>query len=104
MSTRPHFPMYRTGIHETSAPPRPLRAGELQVVGSHMNFHVYFGTQRLAGPFKNIANAISAATAIERRSHIRERACLTCGTTFQSEGPHNRMCNSCRGGGYLEAI
>lgn len=27
----------------------------------------------------------------------RERTCLCCGRPFESEGPHNRMCNPCRG-------
>lgn len=25
-----------------------------------------------------------------------ERKCLGCGNTFDSEGPHNRLCNRCR--------
>jgi hypothetical protein len=25
-----------------------------------------------------------------------KRACLRCNKTFDSEGPHNRMCNPCR--------
>ena len=24
------------------------------------------------------------------------RKCITCGTVFNSEGPHNRMCPKCR--------
>ena len=27
----------------------------------------------------------------------RKRPCLCCGREFTSEGPHNRMCTSCRG-------
>ncbi|MBO6782125.1 MAG: hypothetical protein JJ899_02465 [Alphaproteobacteria bacterium] len=26
----------------------------------------------------------------------RERACMMCGTKFESEGWHNRLCGSCR--------
>lgn len=26
----------------------------------------------------------------------RERPCLCCNATFQSEGAHNRLCNTCR--------
>lgn len=26
----------------------------------------------------------------------RERACLCCGTGFESEGAHHRLCNACR--------
>lgn len=37
-----------------------------------------------------------------RRDHAkpkvvtRMRPCMTCGTTFESQGAHNRMCNFCR--------
>ena len=26
----------------------------------------------------------------------RRRPCITCGAPFDSEGPHNRMCDACR--------
>lgn len=38
----------------------------------------------------------AAAAQAARLSKCRERACLTCGTNFMSEGPHNRMCGPCR--------
>lgn len=28
----------------------------------------------------------------------RPRACLSCGTGFQSDGAHHRLCDGCRGG------
>lgn len=36
------------------------------------------------------------ADRLERRAKVRCRACLTCGSEFISEGPHNRMCAACR--------
>ncbi len=36
------------------------------------------------------------ADRLERRAMTRSRACLTCGSEFRSEGPHNRMCAACR--------
>ncbi len=30
------------------------------------------------------------------RGRVRVRPCLTCGTDFESEGAHNRMCAECR--------
>jgi hypothetical protein len=30
------------------------------------------------------------------RSRARPRSCLRCKIMFDSEGPHNRMCNRCR--------
>lgn len=32
----------------------------------------------------------------ETASRTVRRPCLCCGAPFQSEGPHNRMCNPCR--------
>lgn len=31
-----------------------------------------------------------------RRNGQQERKCMTCGAAFLSEGPHNRMCATCR--------
>ena len=38
------------------------------------------------------------------KARVRARPCMTCTDTFQSEGPHNRMCPGCRSrkrGGWL---
>lgn len=35
-------------------------------------------------------------TMREMERQTVERPCLTCGRPFDSEGPHNRMCNECR--------
>ena len=45
--------------------------------------------------------AICAARSLERRlaGTLRDRACLCCRTTFESEGPHNRLCSRCRSEG-----
>ena len=31
-----------------------------------------------------------------RQSASRRRPCMCCGTHFESEGAHNRLCNRCR--------
>lgn len=36
------------------------------------------------------------ADRLERLARRKRRACLTCGSEFTSEGPHNRMCAPCR--------
>ncbi len=36
------------------------------------------------------------ADRLERKARIRRRPCLTCGSQFDSDGPHNRMCPACR--------
>lgn len=37
-----------------------------------------------------------AAREIAQPPSPKRRACLTCGETFPSAGPHNRMCDACR--------
>lgn len=37
--------------------------------------------------------------ALSRRLKRGPRACLCCGAEFCSDGPHNRLCPICRGGG-----
>lgn len=34
-----------------------------------------------------------------RLAQAQRRPCLTCGAEFPSLGPHNRMCDGCRGKG-----
>lgn len=36
--------------------------------------------------------------AREREGALRKRPCITCRAVFVSEGPHNRMCVTCRSG------
>ena len=33
---------------------------------------------------------------LERDARKKERSCMTCRQPFMSEGPHNRMCGTCR--------
>lgn len=33
---------------------------------------------------------------IQRLRRARPRDCMACGETFESDGPHNRMCDPCR--------
>lgn len=40
--------------------------------------------------------AAAKADVHARRARIRVRPCLSCGCNFESEGPHNRMCKTCR--------
>lgn len=40
--------------------------------------------------------ADSYGRAARRAFRTSERACLCCGAAFESQGPHNRMCDHCR--------
>lgn len=56
--------------------------------------------ERTARSFANRNAALSARGHANRQAmaeqRCKERACLTCGKHFQSEGAHNRMCGPCR--------
>lgn len=41
-------------------------------------------------------DAIGAMTKLLKASRLVTRPCITCRKDFESEGPHNRMCPSCR--------
>lgn len=36
------------------------------------------------------------ADKLAARDQRQPRPCMTCGTSFMSDGAHNRMCNPCR--------
>lgn len=40
--------------------------------------------------------AMESERAKDKPREIRKRPCLCCGVTIDSEGPHHRMCGSCR--------
>lgn len=40
--------------------------------------------------------AANIAAKMARETKFRTRKCLRCSEMFMSEGPHNRMCPSCR--------
>lgn len=50
------------------------------------------------GRYSSRELAEQAAVRDWQRRNAKERACLTCGDLFKSEGPHNRMCQPCRTG------
>lgn len=43
---------------------------------------------------KDVADGI--ILRLERQEKMRTRPCLRCGEDFESEGPHNRLCDICR--------
>lgn len=60
-------------------------------------YAVFDGKDRLSGANNRaIAEAIRDRIARERSPQMRVRPCLCCGKDFTSEGPHNRMCGTCR--------
>jgi len=40
--------------------------------------------------------AHEALERLKRQAQHKTRKCMTCSSSFMSDGPHNRMCKSCR--------
>lgn len=54
------------------------------------------GGERVWGPYSIKYVAENARDRIEREARRERRPCITCGSTFTSDGPGNRMCGKCR--------
>lgn len=50
----------------------------------------------VTGRYSFKAEAEIRLDKIRRRAAARVRPCLSCNTRFASEGPHNRLCTTCR--------
>ena len=56
-------------------------------------------TNSVMARFSLLQHRAAESTARQRQAErIKVRACLCCGKSFKSEGPHNRLCDSCRRG------
>lgn len=53
----------------------------------------------VSAPRTTRAQAVDLVEELTRRALRKTRACMCCGVSFVSEGPHNRLCNPCRGQG-----
>lgn len=81
---------------------RPWRRWTAEEEATLLDMHNRgFGTKEIARVLGRGAASVYAKLPHNdakkpRRSTRRERACMTCGTKFMSEGNHNRMCTRCR--------
>lgn len=75
---------------------KPIALGSLDIRGCGQGWAVFDGDAQLTRTYSCSYSAAGAATRLERQSREQARACLTCGETFVSEGPHNRLCSRCR--------
>lgn len=48
------------------------------------------------------AHAAQRLAQLQKLAMRRERPCLTCRRQFLSEGPHHRMCGTCRRGSAMD--
>lgn len=67
-----------------------------EVEGTGTSIFVKKDGQIFLGPFWTRDRAEEICDELERSSKHRVRPCMTCSTPFNSEGPHNRMCDHCR--------
>ncbi len=62
-------------------------------------FAVFRGRKCVSTPSYSMEMAqqkLSVLEAQDKRAGRKIRPCITCGETFPSEGPANRMCDKCR--------
>ncbi len=60
---------------------------------------VFEGGTQITGLFPHehqARKAMQAERAKEKPREVRRRPCMCCGVTIESEGPHHRMCGTCR--------
>lgn len=86
------------GIVPASAPPR-FEVREKRMNGMRRWQVVRDGRaiMRTCWTFNAASMAADSYDRAARKAlRASERACLSCGAAFESQGPHNRMCDHCR--------
>lgn len=72
-------------------------SADLQVSGKNTSFWISSGGRTVAGPYTTEISALAALRGVARRIRpVRPVACLCCRKLFNSTGPGNRLCPSCR--------
>lgn len=66
------------------------------VRGCGRSFSVFCDNTEIAGPFVSRNHALERLEKEKRRTRQKSRHCITCGQSFLSDGPGNRMCDKCR--------
>lgn len=92
---------------ETVSPPNP-KSGPFHAVGSAMNGWyivggngIRFGRQykKNGEPYSRLSYVVAVCATLNGVAKVaagHQRACMCCGKSFESEGPHNRLCGPCR--------
>ncbi|GAB4539426.1 MAG: hypothetical protein Tsb0024_10030 [Ruegeria sp.] len=68
----------------------------IEVLGSGNSFAAFRDGKQITRRYWNKETALRAAERIEKQRQVRNRKCLNCAQVFRSEGPHNRLCTTCR--------
>lgn len=76
----------------------------LQVLNSGAGNSRWFVADAKGKPLKGCVSSREIAERqideMRREAQRKTRSCMTCGTSFRSEGNHNRMCDRCRSSAY----
>lgn len=76
--------------------PDNARPDDFEVRGHGYTWYVIFRGIPITRDYRYFHKAQEACDAMARRARIKDRPCITCGTSFPSEGIGNRMCDKCR--------
>lgn len=71
-------------------------APDFSIVRSSGAYFVAQGDKHVHGPSHSRQTAEDAKARLIREARSSKRKCMTCPEIFMSEGPHNRLCTSCR--------
>jgi len=68
---------------------------EPQVISESGKSYVYIDGRKVHGPTTHEL-ALRKVEALTREKNSKTRKCMNCRAEFTSEGPHHRMCTTCR--------
>ena len=66
------------------------------VVGQHGRYMILDNGEQIAGPYTYKWRAEQVSDQLEAKARRSVRRCISCSASFESDGPHHRMCDNCR--------
>jgi len=72
--------------------------GLIKYIKAKNPYYVFIKTGKQTAPHSNAGNRATKYRIVKsyHDNPTEKRWCITCGCIFDSEGPHNRMCQRCR--------
>jgi len=68
---------------------------KFEIVRDRNAYYIHKDGEVVHGPACH-ARAHEALERLKREAQRKTRQCMTCSASFLSDGPHNRLCKSCR--------
>jgi len=66
-----------------------------EIVRGRNAYYVLKDGKEIHGPACHV-RALEAMDRLKRDAKRQQRNCMNCASSFASEGPHNRLCSTCR--------